>query len=360
MQTTPLLPEHALPEERPPVPPCENLIPDGVAAAPAEAEAPIHRYYLTLFQRGTELQGYRGSFTRALVGEIQQRLDDTIRTPPAETEIDVWLDSPGGDPHAAYKLMLDLRSRCRTLRVVIPDYAKSAATLFALGMDVIFMAPAAELGPLDIQIPHPDKDGVTLSGLDVVGSLTHLSEVAMEMTLRGGAGLIDLTKLPRIAVVPAMLKFAADFLHPAVAQIDPQLLHRAGSQLDIADRYARILLVTRNGSRCEHQLTEAQAAAVIQRLIKKYPAHGFVISRDEATQELRLPIEPAETYARWSDVTRLLRVWSQDDDVFITLWTDEQLDAAAAGAAGGDALVHGEGVAAAQNGEGLTSTVTPR
>jgi hypothetical protein len=342
MQTTGALPDEAVREDRPAGAPSAVSQPGGFPAAAAEAEPPIQRYYLTLFQRGAEAQGYRGSFTRALVGEIQQRLDDTIKTPPAQTDIDVWLDSPGGDPHAAYKLMLDLRSRCRTLRVVIPDYAKSAATLFALGMDVIFMAPAAELGPLDIQIPHPDKDGVTLSGLDVVGSLTHLSEVALEMTLRGGAGLIDLTKLPRIAVVPAMLKFAADFLHPAVAQIDPQLLHRAGSQLDIADRYARILLVTRNGSRCEHQLTDGQAAGVIQRLIKKYPAHGFVISRDEATHELRLPIEPAETYPRWADVTRLLRAWSQEDDVFITLWTDDQLDAGGRGAEAGETLVRAE------------------
>lgn len=309
-----------------------------VLPAPGPPDEPcVQRYYLTLFQSGTEAQGYRGSFTRALVSEIQQRLDDTIRTPAAETEIDVWLDSPGGDPHAAYKLMLDLRSRCRTLRVVIPDYAKSAATLFALGMDVIFMAPAAELGPLDIQIPHPEKDGVTLSGLDVVGSLTHLSDVALEMTLRGGAGLINSTKLPRMTVVPAMLKFAADFLHPAVAQLDPQLLHRAGSQLDIADHYARLLLVTRNGSRCEHRLTDSQAAGLIQRLIKRYPAHGFVISRDEAARELRLPVEPAENYSRWRDVTRLLRLWSHEGDAFITLWTDAELDARMALAGDGPA-----------------------
>src|SRR5688572_30383804 len=88
---------------------------------------PTVRYYILLFQRGR-----RASIDRGLVRVIQSLLDEKIVTPPDETEIDIWLHSPGGDAHAAYKLFLDLRSRCCRLRAVVPDYAKSAATLLLL------------------------------------------------------------------------------------------------------------------------------------------------------------------------------------------------------------------------------------
>src|SRR5690349_3514350 len=120
----------------------------------AAAEVPVDvpqpaLYHLILFQVGDQI-------SRDLVGQIQARLDEAVTTDREHTEIDIWLDSPGGDAHAAYKLILDLRHRSNRLRAVIPDYAKSAATLLALGVDTIFMHAAAELGPLDVQIEHPD------------------------------------------------------------------------------------------------------------------------------------------------------------------------------------------------------------
>src|SRR5690349_379175 len=115
------------------------------------------RYVLAIFQgRGHTAQ--LRTISRSLVAHVQRLLDNTVKTSKSRTEIEIWLDSPGGDAHAAYKLWLDLRSRCRRLVVVIPDLAKSAATLLALGADEIVMAPAAELGPLDVQISHPDRE----------------------------------------------------------------------------------------------------------------------------------------------------------------------------------------------------------
>lgn len=76
-------------------------------------------------------------------------LEDGIAEPRENVELDLWLESPGGDAHAAYKLALLLRAHASRLRVVIPDYAKSAATLLTLAADEIYVAPVAELGPLD-------------------------------------------------------------------------------------------------------------------------------------------------------------------------------------------------------------------
>ena len=91
-------------------------------------------------------------------------MEEEIESPKECTEIDVWLDSPGGKANAAYKIALLLRSRAAKLRVVVSDYAKSAATLLVLAADEIYMAGAAELGPLDAQI------GYEKAGHDYLGT----------------------------------------------------------------------------------------------------------------------------------------------------------------------------------------------
>lgn len=69
------------------------------------------------------------------------------------TDLDLVIVSPGGDGTAA-ESMLDLcRKYCRgKLRVIVPLYAKSAATLLALGGDEIVMGETSELGPIDAQV----------------------------------------------------------------------------------------------------------------------------------------------------------------------------------------------------------------
>jgi len=42
--------------------------------------------------------------------------------------------------------------RCSELVVIVPDQAKSAATIFALGADRILMGTSSDLGPIDPQI----------------------------------------------------------------------------------------------------------------------------------------------------------------------------------------------------------------
>ena len=78
-----------------------------------------------------------------------------------ESDVDLVLHSRGGDPDAAEKLMKMVRRRVgdAVLRVVVPDYAKSAATLMALGANMIAMSDTSELGPIDPQIRFPAGGG---------------------------------------------------------------------------------------------------------------------------------------------------------------------------------------------------------
>ncbi len=67
--------------------------------------------------------------------------------------LDLIIHSPGGDGLAAEKLLDLCRKYCNgKFRVAVPLYAKSAATLIALGADEILMGETSELGPIDAQI----------------------------------------------------------------------------------------------------------------------------------------------------------------------------------------------------------------
>lgn len=78
---------------------------------------------------------------------------DLLHKLDGDADVDLLLRSPGGVIDTADKLLMMLRKRCRGLRVIVPESAKSAATLIALGADEIVMGFASELGPIDPQVP---------------------------------------------------------------------------------------------------------------------------------------------------------------------------------------------------------------
>ena len=71
-------------------------------------------------------------------------------------QLNVLLHSPGGDGTVIEKLVEMCRGHLdgdqRKLRVIVPNIAKSAATVFALGADQIVMGYCSELGPIDPQV----------------------------------------------------------------------------------------------------------------------------------------------------------------------------------------------------------------
>ena len=71
-----------------------------------------------------------------------------------ETEnIDLVIQSGGGQGTVAEKIVEMIRAYCKNrFRVIVPNLAKSAATMLALGADEIIMGVTSELGPIDPQI----------------------------------------------------------------------------------------------------------------------------------------------------------------------------------------------------------------
>lgn len=85
--------------------------------------------------------------------------EDIIRTISNRDEVDLLINSPGGDPAVAEEIIISYRNKFKSFHVIVPDYAKSAATMIALGSDAIHMGPSSELGPIDPQIQIPSPNG---------------------------------------------------------------------------------------------------------------------------------------------------------------------------------------------------------
>ncbi|MCV7368138.1 SDH family Clp fold serine proteinase [Mycolicibacterium duvalii] len=238
---------------------------------------------LALLQHGPQT-----SINRQTVELIRKALQPLDPATKDSTTLDVWLESPGGDGDCAYKIGLMLRSVASHIRIVVPDYAKSAATLLSLVGDEIYMAPGAELGPLDAQIGY-EQEGITISALDRTRSIDDLVTTAMDIAIGGGATVLQATQLSRSESLTAMLDFAAKFLQPVVAKLDPTMLHWSNTLLRVAVEYGRRLMLTRND--CPPEL----ARTVPRQLMEDYPTHGYVISIDQA-KELGLPVKPLAEY----------------------------------------------------------------
>lgn len=96
---------------------------------------------------------YYAQLNRALTHEDILPFTSMLKGIGKVANLDFIIHSPGGEGSAADKIMDLCRKYCTgTLRVVVPLYAKSAATLIALGGDEIVMGETSEIGPIDAQI----------------------------------------------------------------------------------------------------------------------------------------------------------------------------------------------------------------
>lgn len=94
-------------------------------------------------------------------------------------ELDVLLHSPGGLAEATQAIVEHLRERFTSVRFVIPNGAKSAATMLALSGDAILMDEVSELGPIDPQMPIFQGGGVKYSPADAI--LAQFKEAAKDI-----------------------------------------------------------------------------------------------------------------------------------------------------------------------------------
>jgi hypothetical protein len=210
-----------------------------------------------------------------------------LRAAKAELEPDkpvaLLVDSPGGDPRVAYKIAQLLNVRCGEYVVVVPCYAKSAATLLALGAARIILGSTGELGPLDMQVRDTDseEDG---SALNHVQTLERLS--AFELRTFDQAMFLMLRRTSKKVsnILPLALEFASASVRPLMENVDVVKYTEMSRLLKVGESYAERLLRKKYGAK--------RASDIAAKLVSEYPEHGFVIEHNEA-KAIGLHVETA-------------------------------------------------------------------
>lgn len=109
---------------------------------------------------------------------VSEAYDRLLNSSITTKNIDVLIHSAGGDADAAYHLATILQEICEgKLTMIVPRYAKSAATLLACGGDVIIMDLPSELGPIDPQLEDPIT-GRYISGSSVRNTIKYIQELS--------------------------------------------------------------------------------------------------------------------------------------------------------------------------------------
>ncbi len=182
------------------------------------------------------------------------------------------IETPGGDPHAGFRIARALHHHYQSFDVFIPRYCKSAGTLICLGASRLYMDDRSELGPLDIQVKKEDEIIGRNSGLDIVQALNNLQthaisslrEVLLELTANAGLSTKVASEIA--------CKLTTGVFEPIYAQIDPIKIAEMQRATSIAFSY---------GKRLEEKSNNLRANG-LERLVLSYPSHGFVIDRKEA------------------------------------------------------------------------------
>jgi serine dehydrogenase proteinase len=220
---------------------------------------------------------------------------------PENQHIGLVIDSPGGgDAKRAYQIARYIKKRCGGFTAIVPDYAKSAATLLLLGADKIIIGKNAELGPLDAQVYDSDREQ-RLSALDEIQALERVNAFALQAVdiimcywQRG-------TKKSFNMLIPEVQNFVATMMRPLFEKVDTVHYIQMSRLLKVAEEYAIRLLQPR--------YSPDRAKEIARYLVDQYPAHDFFVdleeteaagldSVEEATGEVESAIEDMIKYTK--------------------------------------------------------------
>ena len=240
---------------------------------------------------------------KAIDGDDVLSLQALLDHVPLGTPLDLLLHSPGGDVNAAEKLVYMLRAKVQgsaasaddiALRIIVPDQAKSAATLMALGADRIVMSDMSELGPIDPQLVVARGDrSDTYSAWDYLRAL----QIAEERCLAN----------PENAVFERAFRW-----------FDPFHAERARKDIKHVRRVARRLLKQGGAN-----YTRAESHLVAGSMMdpRQFPSHAQIIDYQAAGDIGLKHLQYMEPTARlwrmyWALYESLRKVCGEDRKVF--------------------------------------------
>ena len=188
-------------------------------------------------------------------------IDDLLRSIGYTENLELLIHSSGGLPENARKIIKMCREYCKNLSVVVPDAAKSAATIIALGSDKIIMGSTSELGPIDPQfiIPIPTPAGI-IQQIRPAWAIVK----GFEETIKDA---VDENGKIKVAYIPIL------------NNIDISLVKEAREAMENAKRIAEEFL--KNGM-LKNDHKKAEEAAEKLAYAEKYTLHAYLIDWREA------------------------------------------------------------------------------
>ena len=164
--------------------------------------------------------------------------------------------------------------------MLVPYWAKSAATLFCLGADTIHMGKEGELGPLDPQVLERTGNSSRISSLESFKALERLFDYSLETF----DGIVEWLLEKSYMDVPNAMDRATPLfsaiVSPLYRQIDPHELGKSGMFLAEIEEYA-IRAMQRWGYKNEE---EDKVLETVRSLVWDYPSHSFIIDLQEAKE----------------------------------------------------------------------------
>jgi hypothetical protein len=215
----------------------------------------------------TDVIVYTGAINSSGYRSVCEALDKK-----GSSDVLLVLATPGGDPHAGFRIARALQHAYGEFEALVPRYCKSAGTLILVGAKTLYLDDMSELGPLDIQVKKGDELIGRNSGLDIFQAVNYLQNQSMEafrtylLELTRDAGLST-----RVASDIAS-RLTTGLFEPIAAQIDPIKLAEMQRATEIAFEY---------GNRLNEKSGNMRSIG-LQKLVTGYPSHGFVIDRKEA------------------------------------------------------------------------------
>jgi hypothetical protein len=207
--------------------------------------------------------------------------EDLLRSVAGSKNDYLMINSPGGNADAAEKLLTMCRQRFTdSFNVIVPDYAKSAASMLALGSDKILMGYLAELGPIDPQL--------------VAGPLPMAGSTIPARSFIDGLELIR-KKIREGDPV--------QMYYPMIAQIRPEIIARCESAIEGSRKFAEKWL---KRFMFKNNPKQAEKVAKWLSMGEEYKSHGKMIDFEEAKNKLQLNVEKIDPNSDlWSDVWEL-------------------------------------------------------
>lgn len=189
-------------------------------------------------------------------------------------KIDVILHSGGGDIGVAYQLIDLMRNHCKEFNIIVPLYAKSAASLFVLASDKIIMGEFAEFGPLDSQIGELSEGEMKFtSALNPFKTLQQLQDFSLKTLFISVNTFKEKFDLSVGEALKHAIEFTSRIITPLISQINTEKLGEYSRALNVGNDYGERLL--------KRYSKYQNINDILTRFIYEYPSHDYIIDHKE-------------------------------------------------------------------------------